>query len=76
MKDLLERLLEIDPEKRIGHTSGLCEIREHQFFKDFDWDAVESKTNVRPPIDVEVARSNFEPEYTCMPIEIDPLVEY
>jgi hypothetical protein len=76
LKDLLERLLEINPDKRIGNTSGLREIREHRFFNDFDWDALRSKTKVRPPIDVEVARSNFETEYTCLPIEIDPLVEF
>lgn len=36
-KDLLRRLLEKDPQKRLGGENGLKEIRSHPFFKDVDW---------------------------------------
>ena len=37
IKHLLEGLLEINPEKRIGMTHGIKEIKEHPFFNDVDW---------------------------------------
>ena len=37
IKHLLEGLLEINPEKRIGMTHGIKEIKEHPFFNDIDW---------------------------------------
>lgn len=43
-RDLLLRLLEKDPEKRIS----LDEIKEHDFFKDVDWRAVEERKNSPP----------------------------
>lgn len=36
-KDLLERLLNKDPSKRLGNQSGSREIKLHPFFKDVDW---------------------------------------
>ena len=43
IKDLLEGLLEIDPEKRIGMTHGIREIKEHPFFSDIDWGKLAKK---------------------------------
>ncbi|KAL2940848.1 Serine/threonine-protein kinase UCNL [Bienertia sinuspersici] len=46
--DLIERLLEKDPNKRLGHFRGAEEIKEHEFFKGLRWDLL---TDVeRPPI--------------------------
>ena len=41
--DLLSKLLEKDPIRRLGTKNGGFEIRQHPFFRDTDWDAVYSK---------------------------------
>ena len=38
--DLLSRLLEKDPVRRLGTKHGAFEIRQHPFFRETDWDAV------------------------------------
>jgi serine/threonine protein kinase len=43
-RDLLLRLLEKDPEKRIN----MSDLRRHDFFKDVDWAAVEGRLNPPP----------------------------
>eukprot|EP00736_Rhodelphis_marinus_P000480 Rmarinus@m.19940 len=50
-KDLLTKLLEKDPEKRLGH-GGIEEIMNHPFFKGIDWDKLrkmEVEAPLRPP---------------------------
>ena len=49
VKDLLKRLLEKKPEKRIGSLKGATEIKNHDFFKDVDWKEVFNK-NLKPPL--------------------------
>lgn len=46
--DLLTRLLEKDPARRIGTKKGGLEIRQHPFFKDTDWEAVFAKSTPMP----------------------------
>lgn len=36
--DLISRLLEKNPAKRLGSQRGAEEIKEHSFFSDVDWD--------------------------------------
>lgn len=38
-KDLIEKLLVVDPSKRLG-SNGAQEIKDHPYFKDVDWDRV------------------------------------
>ncbi|KAK9123463.1 hypothetical protein Sjap_013065 [Stephania japonica] len=45
--DLIERLLEKDPEKRLGYGFGAPEIREHEFFRGLRWDLLTEVS--RPP---------------------------
>ncbi|KAE9588146.1 hypothetical protein Lal_00003383 [Lupinus albus] len=47
LTDLIERLLEKDPVKRLGYVRGGCEIKEHEFFKGVKWDLLTEV--VRPP---------------------------
>lgn len=48
-KDILQRLLQKDPLKRIGcGPAGPNEIKQHPFFRGVDWEALEQK-NVEPP---------------------------
>ncbi|KAK9273871.1 hypothetical protein L1049_018683 [Liquidambar formosana] len=47
LTDLIGRLLEKDPTKRLGYNGGACEIKEHVFFRGLRWELL---TDVlRPP---------------------------
>ena len=41
LKDLINSLLKFDPNQRLG-AKGWQEIKDHAFFKGFDWKALES----------------------------------
>jgi serine/threonine protein kinase len=45
-KDLLDKLLEPDPSKRLG-VNGAQEVKNHPYFKDIKWDTLRKQT---PPI--------------------------
>ena len=43
-RDLLTRLLQIEPANRLGMgPSGILEIKHHPFFSDIDWRLLEHK---------------------------------
>mmetsp|Transcript_30040 Transcript_30040/g.52745 ORF Transcript_30040/g.52745 Transcript_30040/m.52745 type:complete len:482 (-) Transcript_30040:192-1637(-) len=44
-KDLIEKILELDPERRIG-ASDIQQVRDHGFFRGVDW---KNLTNTPPP---------------------------
>ena len=79
IRDLLSGLLQKEPKSRLGSRRGISEIKEHSFFSDIDWNALSKKQTPiegsRPPIDVNIFESNFDTEYTSMPIDIKPLDE-
>uniref|UniRef100_A0A8C3SWS5 Protein kinase C n=1 Tax=Chelydra serpentina TaxID=8475 RepID=A0A8C3SWS5_CHESE len=62
-KDLLEKLFERDPTKRLGITGN---IKEHSFFKTINWTALE-KREVEPPFKPKVKSAsdynNFDREF-------------
>ncbi|XP_059665216.1 serine/threonine-protein kinase UCNL-like [Cornus florida] len=45
--DLIGRLLEKDPTRRLGYNRGACEIKEHKFFRGVKWDLLTEV--LRPP---------------------------
>jgi len=47
MQDLLEKLFVVDPKKRLG-AGGAHEIKEHPFFKEIDWEQLQSLAVVPP----------------------------
>ncbi|CAI9776660.1 unnamed protein product [Fraxinus pennsylvanica] len=47
LTDLIRKLLEKDPTRRLGYRRGACEIKEHEFFHGLRWDLL--KEVVRPP---------------------------
>jgi serum/glucocorticoid-regulated kinase 2 len=51
-KDLLSKLLEKNPSKRLG-SEGAAPIKAHPFFSDVDWKKLERKL-VEPPFKPEV----------------------
>ncbi|XP_031218911.1 protein kinase C delta type isoform X1 [Mastomys coucha] len=62
-KDIMEKLFERDPVKRLGVTGN---IRTHPFFKTINWSLLE-KRKVEPPFKPKVKcpsdYSNFDPEF-------------
>ena len=46
--DLLTKLLEKDPARRIGTKKSAIEIRQHPWFRRTDWDAVLNKEILMP----------------------------
>lgn len=51
LRDLIVRLLEKEPSRRIGFTNGAAEIKKHRFFNGLDWEAMEnvSRAPFLPP---------------------------
>ncbi|KAM7497238.1 hypothetical protein LguiA_021652 [Lonicera macranthoides] len=47
LTDLIGKLLEKDPTRRLGYRRGACEIKEHEFFKGLRWDLLTEVS--RPP---------------------------
>ncbi|SCM26936.1 rac-beta serine/threonine protein kinase, putative [Plasmodium chabaudi chabaudi] len=70
--DLLKKLLQKNPRKRLG--SGITdaeEIKKHPFFKNINWDDVCSK-KISPPFKPVLINTidlrNFDDEFLCMPL--------
>lgn len=53
LKDLMNRLLQADPTKRLGYN-GTSEVMRHSFFKGINWNLVGNK-RVNPPYIPKVA---------------------
>ena len=56
--DILEKLLEGDPEKRLGSKGGAKEVMEHPWYKSIDFDGL-AEDSINPPFTPEVKTSNF-----------------
>ena len=44
LRDIICKLLEKDPKKRLGFTGDADEVVNHPWFKDMDWDGIMSKS--------------------------------
>ncbi|CDW79087.1 camp-dependent protein kinase catalytic [Stylonychia lemnae] len=66
-KSILRGLLMKNPEQRLGAKYGIQEIKDHPFCIDINWDdAIQRK--LLPPIRPSQKYSNFDPEYTSLPV--------
>ncbi|XP_031800131.1 ribosomal protein S6 kinase alpha-4 [Sarcophilus harrisii] len=67
-QDLLKRLLEKDPKKRLGSgPQGAQEVKDHPFFQGLDWVALAARkvpAPFRPQIRSELDVGNFAEEFT------------
>lgn len=64
--DLIGKLLEKDPKKRLGSKTGAKEIKDHPWWAEFSWkDLLERKQPApnQPKIDNELDYSNFDTMY-------------
>ena len=66
-KSLLKGLLIKNPEQRLGSKYGVQEIKDHPFLRDIVWEDVLEK-KLLPPIRPSQKYSNFDPEYTSLPV--------
>jgi serine/threonine protein kinase len=71
-RNLLTALLTRDPDKRLGSgPNDAWDIRNHPFFVSLDWNKVYSrdyKPLYKPRVKDVFDISNFDPEYTAMPV--------
>ena len=65
---LLRGLLDKNPKTRLGAQGGVEQIKAHPWLRDVDWDLVLSKS-MQPPIIPSKKWSNFDKEYTELPVE-------
>lgn len=64
--DLISQMLDKNPFTRLSHPS---DIRKHPFCQGIDFDLL-SRRQHEPPLKVDYTRSNFDSEYTSLPITI------
>ncbi|KAL4175232.1 hypothetical protein KRP22_000201 [Phytophthora ramorum] len=68
-EDLLRKLLNRNPQERLGSRDGGAEIKEHAFFRHIDWEMLTFR-EIQPPIrpcespETIVDGSNFRDEFT------------
>ena len=66
-KDIIQKLLEKNPKKRLGAQKGLEEIKNHPFFAKINFNDVEQKklkAPFIPEIESDKDVSNFDEEFT------------
>ena len=66
--DFINQLIKRKPEKRLGYSEGIKELKEHTWFDGFDWNSLENKT-MRSPF-IPDSKGNFDKSY-CE--GVDPL---
>ena len=66
-KDLLQELLHKNPDQRLGSYNGAYDIKIHPWFKGVSWTKVKDKKAI-PPYRPNFRHSNFDEEYTLLPI--------
>ncbi|KAF5201655.1 Serine/threonine-protein kinase UCNL [Thalictrum thalictroides] len=66
--DLIDRLLDKDPTKRLGYNRGAVEIKEHYFFRGLRWDLLTEV--LRPPFLTPFEENSLTEEITKRKIDI------
>ena len=77
-KDLIIKLLEKDPGKRLG-KKGLKEIKKHDFFNDIKFSMIRKKkikAPFKPKIDENNGLENFDEEFLNMELKESPVADW
>ena len=72
--DLLRKLLERDPSKRLGSTNDAQEIKDYPYFKDVDWNKVYNK-EIKPPTFLDYSKNSINAYNKPRKFIIDDLFE-
>ena len=67
-RDMCNKLLDKNPQTRLGSRRGAREIKEHPWVRDMDWEKLFRK-KITPPIDPGKNLVNFSPEFTEKPVD-------
>ena len=59
IKDLLKKMLDKDPKKRIGINNDKSDLKNHEFFKDINWDDISMK-KINPPSSMVDIREEYD----------------
>ena len=61
---MIQRLLKKNSKKRLGsfENDGFEKVKNHSFFKDFDWDALYNKT-MEPPLKPDCSGDNWKAHF-------------
>jgi serine/threonine protein kinase len=74
-KDLVLKLLEKQPENRLGYHNDAADIKEHQFFEKINWDDIVGK-KIKPPMIPQINNnldfSQFSADFTEQPAVDSP----
>ena len=57
-KDLLSKLLDKDPKKRIGINNDKSDLKSHKFFEDINWEDLAMK-KISPPLDLVNVKKEY-----------------
>ena len=66
-RNMCNRLLEKNPQTRLGSRKGAREVKEHPWVRDMDWEKLFRK-RIAAPIDPSKNGVNFSPEFTEKPV--------
>ena len=59
LKDLLKKMLDKDPNKRIGIKNDKSDLKNHEFFSDLNWEDIMNK-RVKPPVEMIDVREEYD----------------
>ena len=58
LRDLLKKMLNKDPKKRIGSGNDKSDLKSHEFFKEINWEDLALK-KIKPPMDMVDVREEY-----------------
>ena len=66
-RDMCNRLLDKNPQTRLGSRRGAREVKDHAWVREMDWEKL-FRRKISPPIDPSRNGVNFSPEFTEKPV--------
>ena len=75
-RDICNKLLEKNPQTRLGSRRGAKEVKDHPWVREMEWEKLFRK-KIAPPIDPTKNGVNFSPEFTekAIPVVNEPTSE-